>query len=499
MPTEPVFEKLTVREKAGEVLSQIKVECKTDIPTEIVERMLNENASATVTLGEIRKGRAEINGKVTFFLCYSTADGIKKAECGAEVKDSLVSDLIEDGDRINLYCRADKPEVDLSGLKASVSVYLTVRGVVFRKREYPILTGGENVFTDERTVNVIKHLGSPLSVYTVEEEFEIPFAVREVLCHRAEACISSVQCGVGTVVCDGEIYLTEILLQSGEKSDIIRENKVLSFRAEIACDDAMPQSTASCRVNVKSLKTDIAVDEEKNLSAVTVNVQLSLSAEAYSLEEKVLVKDAFSVERELSLKRERAVFSAESEPFSVYAKFTGTVAAEGLENAKIVAVISEKTEIASCEKTDGEISVGGVATLNVMFIDGDGKPFSRKAEMPFEHRLPFDGAGKIDVIAVPKCAKARIANGSGLECETETVFTVYEEKETAAEVITEAAVGEEKTENDHAISVYIPLEGEDLWELAKRLNVAPETLVLTNKELRFPLTGKERITVYRQK
>jgi hypothetical protein len=46
---------------------------------------------------------------------------------------------------------------------------------------------------------------------------------------------------------------------------------------------------------------------------------------------------------------------------------------------------------------------------------------------------------------------------------------------------------------------FMPEEGEELWSLSKRLNVCPDQLVATNKELQFPLTGKERIVVYRRK
>ena len=59
------------------------------------------------------------------------------------------------------------------------------------------------------------------------------------------------------------------------------------------------------------------------------------------------------------------------------------------------------------------------------------------------------------------------------------------------------ACGEKPCENC-AISVYIPMAGEELWSLSKRLNVCPEELVATNKDLQFPLSGKERIVIYRQ-
>ena len=101
MPIEPVFEKISAKEKAGDVVCQVKVECKTDVPADSVERVLNDNVCVSVTLGDVVSGRAEFVGKSTFFICYATQDGIKKCECGAEIKDSFVSDVISEGDFIN--------------------------------------------------------------------------------------------------------------------------------------------------------------------------------------------------------------------------------------------------------------------------------------------------------------------------------------------------------------------------------------------------------------
>lgn len=52
--------------------------------------------------------------------------------------------------------------------------------------------------------------------------------------------------------------------------------------------------------------------------------------------------------------------------------------------------------------------------------------------------------------------------------------------------------------NHSAISVYIPAEGEDLWTVSKKLNACPEAIMQYNPDLTFPLTGGERILIYRQ-
>ena len=498
MPIEPVFEKISAKEKAGDITCQVKVECRTDVPANSVERVLNDNACVSVALGEVVSGKAEFTGKSTFFICYMTEDGIRKCECGAEIKDALVSDLISEGDFIKLSWETDKVETDLSGLKMTVSAYLTVKGEVFKKNEYSALTGGDGVYCDLAAIKTVKPCGTVLSVYQAEEEFELNFAVAEVLAHRAEVCLTQVQCGVGTVIVDGEIYLTEILLQSGDKKDIIRENKVIPFRAEAECEDAMPQLSATCRASVKSLKTDVSVDEEKNVSVLTALISVELFGEAYAVAEETFAADAFSAENELSLVKSRVNFATEGAPTAKFCKLSGRANIEDVGTARIVAAISEKAEIAALSPSGNGVNVSGALTVNALFAQEDGV-FTRKAEIPFEITLADVNCEGCDVLVALKGATVKLITLTEIECEAEAVFTVYEKTRYSAEIISAVETGAEKTTPTAAISVYIPRAGEGLWELSKRLNVCPEKLVETNSDLQFPLTGKERIVVYRQK
>ncbi|MBQ9485600.1 MAG: hypothetical protein IJU83_02060, partial [Clostridia bacterium] len=349
--------------------------------------------------------------------------------------------------------------------------------------------------------SIVKHYGAFSSGYAAEEEFEINYPVAEVLSHNAEVCITQIQCGVGTVIADGEIYLTEILLQSGEKSDIIRENRVISFRAEAECESAMPQLLANCRAYVKSLKTDIGVDEEKNISTLTVQVFISFDGDVYSISEESFATDAFNTENELSLTKSRVRTVAESAPICSFAKLTERANIEDIGSARVLTLAGEKINVVSSEKKDGGINVVGTIGVNVLFMSEDGKVFSRRAETPFETSFScnIDADGKIKVAGTIKSATVKLITLSEIECDAEAVFSVCYEKEYSAEVVSAVETAGLKKVNDSAVSVYIPLDGEGLFALAKRLNVCPETLVATNPDLQFPLTGKERIVIFRQK
>jgi hypothetical protein len=106
---------------------------------------------------------------------------------------------------------------------------------------------------------------------------------------------------------------------------------------------------------------------------------------------------------------------------------------------------------------------------------------------------------QIELTAFAKKPSVKVLSINEVELEVQSVFSLNVYEKGCINFVKNVKCGEDKPVCDSAISVYIAREGEDLWSLSKRLNVCPETLVLTNKDLQFPLTGKERIVVYRRK
>ncbi len=168
--------------------------------------------------------------------------------------------------------------------------------------------------------------------------------------------------------------------------------------------------------------------------------------------------------------------------------------------ATLLAVGSERSEIVTAVKGDGGITVNGIVCAVGYFKDGEGKFFTRKMETPFEKTVEYMGEAKdtVDISCTASKATAKVVSISETILECELIFTVYPCERSNIKYVKEIKCVGEKKECASAISVFIPMEGEDLWSLSKRLNVCPETLVLTNKDLQFPLTGKERIVVYRK-
>lgn len=500
MPLQPIFEDINLTQRQGIVKERIKVECKTDVPSGIVRKILNVSARSVVTHSDVTDTAVLYEGRTTFFICYENDDGsIEKCECGTEFKGEIKVDGA-DNCRTMVFSEVEKTEADISGVKLGVVAYLCLDANLYDCKRTKALVGGEELITDVKEVNYLKGYGIRESVFPIEEQFEIDCVVEDVLSQRAEAVITAVQCGVGCIIVDGEVLLSAILLQSKEKKDIIRENKVLPFRAEIECEDAMPQMMATAFVKEKSFKTDISVEEDGGKSLVNASVVLALSGEAYSTQTVVVASDAFSVKEEVEIEKEECSFY---QPCDVRSESKEVVLSASVDTlnagSTLIACSGERVEVVSvvCEK---ELVASCVMHTTIFFKDGDGVVFTRKIETPFEVNLDCRCENDCDynVRAYAHKCRAKLLSDSQLEISMQVFVTAYPFEKCSVGLVKQVNSLGEKAQNKHAISVYIPNKGETLWSLSKRLNVSPETLINTNQELQFPLSGKERIVVYRQ-
>ena len=166
-----------------------------------------------------------------------------------------------DGAKVNLNVNVEKIEYDLSNLQLQISSILTVKADVTLPFQENTLLNSENIFVEEEQLTLLCGFGKRVNQYPIEEQFELNYLVEEVIFHKAQAVITNIQCGVGCIIVDGEVLLSLVLLQKNEKRDIIKEERILPFRMEIECEEAMPNMQATAFVKEKAVKTDVAVDE----------------------------------------------------------------------------------------------------------------------------------------------------------------------------------------------------------------------------------------------
>ncbi len=502
MSIQPIFEKLSVKQKNEFTAEPIRVESKTNVGSETVSEVLSVSALANITNAEAGEGQVKYTGRATFYICYLSSDKtLKKTECVTDFS-GAVNGAVNPGCKVIATAQVSKTDFDLSMQTLNALGVVNVTITTFIREETSALSGGEGLVIDTEEIALIKSITAKDGIYPLEEEFELNFEAQEVLSHSVIASISAVQCGVGSIIVDGQAILTLIVLQKNEKCSIIKEIKTLPFRMEIECEDAMPTMQATACVYEKGLKTQVLVDEETGKSKVSVSLSLAFSGEAYYEENVVVVKDAFSTQEVLEIERKEICYLKPCGVKGVSGSISGRSAVQELPlGVNLFATAGERLEIISTEITSSKIKVTGIINTLAYFCN-DGEPFVRKLEAPFEKEFDLPECQDIcssDIVAKVERSSARLISATEIELEAELSLTIYPSQKVCFNVVIGIKSVGEKTENSHAISVYIPLENEELWSLSKRLNVCPDTLVATNPDLTFPLTGTERIVVYRKR
>lgn len=503
MAIEPSFEKIYIRGEKSVCSDNIKAECKTGCESSLVKKVLSLSAKVFGLEREPSESDVKYGGKIVFYFCYVDESGaIKKIECANEFTGSLKCEVAAENAVPILSAEILKTEWDVSGANVVLSAVLKMSVETQNVECKTALSGGEGLITDKSEQDYCKTYGVKKTSYPVEAQFELNYPVAEVLSQKVEAAVTQAQAGVGCIIVDGEVFLSALILPNREKSDIIRENKSTGFRLEIECDDAIPKMQADARVSIKNFKTDVSVDAESGKSEVNFIVTIELFGECFSKETAFVATDAFSTERETQIKKENYRSCVPESSATLPYKLTGRANIDEIPvSARITAVCEEKAEITSVFVKDGSVKAEGAISARIIFKDGEGECFSRYAETVFEKDIISLSEGEtlpqISVIAT--CAEARIVSGTEIELSVDALFTVKKMNECSGEFIGEVISLEEKVSCDKAISVYFGIKGEGLWSLSKRLSVCPEELIAGNKELQFPLSGEERIVIYRQK
>lgn len=501
MKMELNLESISLRNKETEYKDVIKAECKTEIDSSTISKILGIYVKSTNSDSDFINGQIKYRSQVIYSICYIDNDKkIRKFECAKEIAGEISNIAVSSG-YVKLRIKPEKTEGDLSGLHLTIKAIFSVYAFVSCQERNEFVLGGENLICKKNDCDYYRSYGKRKCFFPIEEEFTIDYKIENVLNHKITPVITAVQCGVGAIIIDGEVYISALLLQSSEKCDIIREQKVLPFRAELEYEEAMPQMMALAEVIERNFKTDISVDEENNESVVVVSISLLLEGEAFSKENCVICDDCFSLQKELSLEVKVCDKVSPLEQRSITQDIKcSSVVVDGVEDQKLLAVGYERVELVDVKFIKDSIMLSGIVSFTALYKNEQGEITFRKIDSDFNSTLVLDENDKASYqVSAFLVAVDVSANGGALDVNAKVNFLVVgAEKEKIKLLQAVNDVGEKQTETA-SISVYIAYKDEELWSLAKRLNTPPEEICEINKELQFPLTGKERIVIYRQK
>ncbi len=439
---------------------------------------------------EISSGRANYGGRIICTVVYTDSEGkLCRIQKGAEFSHYTDDERLAPAQRGECVLKCERCQLKREGSSYVVAVVVGAKINVLDNAQRGYITSieGANCKTDSgKLYSLINFSGES----EVEDDFEC--VASDVLIPAANVCVTGCNVKTGLVEVSGEIYLSLLAVRDGSPVCL---DRTVPFKCELSCDEALFNRRAYCRAEIASVNVNCKVNETQGKCNVGFEATLSFCGHFYEEEEIAYVSDAFSEECDLNLcfAEERVFADGDIKNYSE--RVQGPCAAK----AKLdytCAFLAATLPSAEFARTKGGIEGSVTATL---LYEQSGEVHATEVNMPFSVTLAglSDECKDISVCVLGMSLRQR----SEGECEGEASLkiTAADGEYKTIKYISEVTEGEKKTPCDCAVSVYVTEAGDGLWETAKKLCVCPESIQKSNPELAFPLTGKERIIIYRPK
>jgi len=439
---------------------------------------------------EVSSGRVNYGGRLICSVVYADGDGkLCRVQKGAEFSHFIDDERLAPAQRGDCVLRCERYQIKRDGSSLVIAVVVSSEITVFDVAQRSFVSAIEGAVTLMETVKLCSAVN-----FSGESEIDDDFdcVAEDVLIPAAEALVLDCNVKAGVVEVSGEIYLS--LLAVRDKSPVSLD-RTIPFKCEIPCEEALLSMRAYCRAELGNVNVNCRVSEEKNKCDVEFNATLAFSGRFFEEEEVNLVTDAFCKDSELDLSfAEEKTFI--NNDVKVYSERVSGPCASKAKLDYTCAFLAAALPSAEFARTGAGIE--GSVTATLLYEQG-GEVRSSEITMPFTVNLSGLSENCKD-ISVAVCGMSLRQRAEG-ECEAEAQLkiTAADGEARTVRYVTEATEGAAKQLPQCAVSVYLPSAGDGLWETAKRLSENPENIKLTNPELTFPLTGKERIIIYRAK
>ena len=495
MAIKPSYETYRYTTEICKANSQSIVECR--LSGSEIASVLAVYAQASVTESSCVNGEIKYSGKLVVTVVYEDNERrICRAERGAEFSHKAVNPVVTPSNFASVFFSTDNVSWRREGSGLYISVVVGAECIVYASVATEYLSGGENLVVKKETVPVLKVVSCSASTQA-DDEFETDY-VGDILMRSETVCVTKTQVEGGQVCVWGEILLNLCALK--DDLSLCSYERIIPFHAVVPCTEADPTNFAWARASVKDVQLSASTDEDKGKTKIEVETDLRIDVAVYQKDGIEAVCDAYSTDSETECIRQKLTGEYIEKTLRFTERIGGACAlSESVDYSdSLLCALLPKAE-AEIKKGENGYEAEGVATATLIVRNGDGNAKSIALSLPFLFPVPMEDCERAEVEGVVCGLSVRQKKEGEAVADATLKLTVKIYQKTDGEYLSEIKETGAREQNESAISVYLPKAGDDLWTTAKRLGRTPEDLEKSNPELKFPLNGKERIFVYRQK
>ncbi|MDR1138877.1 MAG: DUF3794 domain-containing protein [Clostridiales bacterium] len=464
---------------------------------ELVDRVLSITCDSVVFASEVFAGEARFGGSVKYRVLYVDSNGVNQClSHSVDFSDKIVHNSITQATKpIFTSMPLDTVVLGSSNHEIRLSTTVQVRlDAVMRQDINCLILGGEGIYTNNSQVQYNTCVHEVLDSVTVVDSIPDTNA-RRVLCVQSNAQIKSCTTSNDVVVCTGNIVATVFY----EIDNNVLKSLVytIPWVQEVSVLGIDSSNNAIATVDIKSTK----VNDIDDSGQIAIDTVLTLHVLVFANVTFSPVVDVFSVHNELNIRRQECKVQRVSRQIYAEERIDGNVTLDDTLADTITGVNNAKVTTTTVRCSNGSVVLEGILTCNILYYNADLNTTNNiSPEIPFSISMSQDisECDNILVLGTVSNITTKIRRGTEIDVRADVGFLLTIVQAQNISIITELELGAKRALPTAAFSIHIARSQESLWDVARVLGVAPDTILQQNPNLLMPLIGGERVVAYRQ-
>ena len=488
MTIEIIKENFSIEEVIGkgEIQNLLEAEVYLNIPVEEIEKIIWVEGKIVIGNTMIIKDKVLVNGSVRYNILSKDKEGdFHVLESSKDFNEEInIHGIKEDMESV-VTGKIEYIEHELEDNKITVKTLINLEGQVEHLKSLEVIKevgDKDSLETLVESLNYKESYGRDQSTISIDESFTIDSSkgpIEKLVKFFVDPQEVDSTVIEDRIVLSGEALVTIFYLGEGE---IHSHKESLPFNHFLEIEGALEGANSKVDLEVEEASYEVLPDEEDNLRLVNVSIKLGAKGKVYRKNSKKLLIDAYSIKEEIEIEKEEIVLLED-----VGAKdHKETLKLEIPLNAIDVLDISRDHYILDKTYADGKVTIEGMVTLNIYYIDRiEGEVDKFEENFPYKVEVPFDGKEEKYILAIDSSLGKLdyTIKRDNISVQTDISFAIAIQKEKKIFAIKDIYQTGELIDkrSKPSIIIYIVQHGDILWDIARRYNTTIEEILSSNE------------------
>ena len=474
---------------------QIVMQCNLDTSAKGgVSQVCFVTASASVTKAQALSKQVKMSGKTGIKLLYLDEQGLLRSfDYISDFAEDLASDRIAADMPIRVTAHVTDTQTAVSGDEIKVQLVVTLQVYAIESRTDELLEHADGALELRAEVETQNFQGYLQEQVELSDEYETGVMVDEILLFDVRAVTTRSELRDDRWSAQGEAVADIIYRSEGE---VYAQSMTIPFVREL---DAPVNANVCLSCRVADCKLVLLGTEQNNV--MRVEAVLQIEGAVFGTETMDLVQDIFCPTCNLDVHTSEQEYRIECCSEQIRERISATAPVSDEDLTKILALQTLSSQLTSVQVGDGEIVCEGVLCVGAICQAQSGTTVCNRIELPFS----ITGASALANLgdtATAECialeVSGRIRRDREIEVGANLCIAICLQRQRAIRGIASVQEGDAIQLRDNGIVVYLPREGMTMWDVAKELAMPMDEIRRQNPDVSEPLSGQERLSVYKE-